>query len=112
RFSCIFSLPRPLDLLLDTVTFAEFHQYIAGNTVFIPINNTVGITYRIKTLEQILNKKLPKTTEKEILHLTGGHNKLTRIAVEAVLPKKNPAEDLTSFLLQRRQMQRTLEELW
>lgn len=112
KFSAVFSLPRPLDVLIEPQIIAEFYESVAGNTIFMPLSDPIGLAFRLSYLEKLSGKTMDKKVFDDILHLTGGHNKLTHTAIEAVLSEKEKPKDLEEFLLKRRQIQATLYGLW
>lgn len=85
KFSAVFSLNRPLENILESNALLEFHEFIVGHHVFLPLYDKSGVDFRISYLEKSLGKKLEKKDLDSILTLTGGHGKLTRLCSEAVL---------------------------
>lgn len=85
RFSVIFSLNRPLEDMLEPVQFVDFHEFLAGNTIYLPLFDKPGLTFRLSYLEKITEKKLDSEIVEQVLTLTGGHMKLTRLSAEALL---------------------------
>jgi DNA-binding winged helix-turn-helix (wHTH) protein len=112
KFSAVFSLSRPLDVLVEPQILAEFYESVAGNTIFMPLSDLTGLAFRLSYLEKLSGKTIDKKVFENILHLTGGHNKLTHTAIEAVLSERESPMNLEEFLLKRRQIQATLYGLW
>jgi DNA-binding winged helix-turn-helix (wHTH) protein len=115
KFSVVFSVTRPLEESVESAIFADFYEFFAGKTVYLSLYDKPGIVFRIAYLEQITHKKLNKKTIDAILTITGGHGKLTRLAVESLLsktPTRIKGEDISTYLLQEKSIQSTLYEIW
>lgn len=112
RFSCIFSLVRPMEELLEEGIYSEFYDFMIGNIVYLPVKNPEMTEFRFSYIERAAGKKASDSIKKEILQLTGGHGKLSRIALEAILAQEVPPENLTEFLLSNGNIKATLYELW
>jgi len=113
RFSAIFSLNRPLDALIEPIIFKDFYEFIADNLVFLPLFDKPGIEFRKSYLEKITNKKISDKKFNLILSLTGGHGKLTRLAMEIALTTEGEKkEDLAGFLITQKTIQGCLREIW
>jgi len=139
RFSVVFSLNKPLEDLVEPALFAEFHEFLAGHTVYMQLTDTPGLMFRLGYIEKITEKKIDEKLKEQILKLTAGHVKLTRLAVEACLgeePHPSPLlkgegkdgrrgkvsslstgedqgeGDLVTFLLEQRTIQGGLKEIW
>ncbi len=112
RFSCVFSLERPLEELLEPEIYADFYEFVVGNQVFLPLCDAETNAFRFTYLEKTSGKKASPDTHKEILKLTGGHGKLSRIALETVLAQDSKHGDLETFLLSKAAIQGSLTEIW
>lgn len=110
KFSCIFSLPRPMDVLTDPATIAEFYEFLVGNTVFFGLYQKIVQDFRLLLIEQLIDKK-NETLKKQCIELTGGHSKLLKLSYEASLSHESKIQDIQSFLLGLRQVQGVLKEL-
>lgn len=108
KFSAIFSLNRPLDQLLDPTIYGELTE-VLHHTVFLPIYDEVGLSFRISYVERALGKMLPEGTKKEVISVTGGHGKLTRVAVEELFKQEKTAVNL---LFQSAAIKEALKEIW
>lgn len=111
KFSCVFALSRPIDMLIDATTLAEFYEFLIGNSVFMKIAHPNEPDFRLNYIEKVAGKSDENTREK-LMHLTGGHGKLVKIAYEAVLSEKETPKDLEKYLLGHRQMRGALTEIW
>ncbi|HRN96038.1 MAG TPA: winged helix-turn-helix domain-containing protein [Candidatus Levybacteria bacterium] len=111
KFSCVFALSRPIDMLIDTTTLTEFYEFLIGNSVFMKISHPREPDFRLTYIENIAYKKNEKA-KNEILRLTGGHGKLAKIAYEATLSEEKVPQDLIKYLLGHRQMRGALTEIW
>lgn len=85
KFCCIFSLNKPLEEIFEKETLGDFFEFVIGHIVYLPILDTPGLNFRIKHLEEQTGKKIPEKNLKEILKITGGHGKLTRVCLEYYL---------------------------
>jgi DNA-binding winged helix-turn-helix (wHTH) protein len=115
RFSAIFSLDRPLEDSLDPLQFAQFYEFLAGNDVFVNLYDVPGIDFRRLYFEKRFNKKLSDTVFKNIVELTAGHARLTRIALETVFNEKGSIKDkdeLEKLLFEQRNLINALFLIW
>ncbi|HKC14924.1 MAG TPA: winged helix-turn-helix domain-containing protein [Patescibacteria group bacterium] len=93
HFSCIFSINKPLEDIFEKEFLADFYEFVATHTIYLPIIDKPGLDFRISYLQNAVGKKLPKKTIDDVVSQTGGHGKLTRICVELGL---NGIEDFAS----------------
>ncbi len=115
RFSVIFSLNRPLEDLIEPMLFADFYEFLAGNIIYLPLFDKLGLDFRISYLEKVSGKKIDKKIIEEVLKLTAGHGKLTRLCLEAVPATSNwrlATRELSRFLLEQKNIQGSLHEIW
>lgn len=112
RFSAIFSLERPLEDTLEPAIYRDFYEFIIGNVVFLPLYDPTTTDFRFAYLERASGEKTDAETKKEIIRLTGGHGKLSRIALESVLSEEKPPKNLESFLLSKSTIRGALLEIW
>lgn len=112
RFSCVFSLERPLEELLEPGMFAEFSEFIAGNQVWPSLSDPETNSFRFSYLEKTSGRKTTDEIKKQILSLTGGHGKLSRIGLEAILAEDAPPKNLSEFLLSKKAINGALLEIW
>lgn len=96
HFSCVFSLNKPLEEIFEKEILVDFYEFVAEHIVYLPILDKEGIDFRVSYLEKQTGKKIPKEKLDQILKLTGGHGKLTRICLEIFLNSEN-----TDFLSQK-----------
>lgn len=111
RFSAIFSLNRPLEDLIDPLLFGQFFEFVADHIVYLPLLDNPGLEFRLSYLEKSTEMKLKPELRNEILDLTGGHGKLTRIAFESAL-SNTKVENLSDFLLSQKSIQGALMEIY
>lgn len=113
RFSVVFSLNRPLEDLLEPMLFADFYEFIAGHTIYLSPIDKPGLDFRIAYLEKTSGRTLDEKTKKQLMELTAGHMRLTRLAIEIMFnPNYIPPDNLAQFLLGQKPIQGTLTELW
>ncbi len=135
HFSVVFSVNRPLEETLEPTLFADFHEFFANHIVYLPLLDKPGIDFRIAYLEKITEKKIDKKLLENVLHLTGGHMKLTRVALETILATSSrhsgekqrddsrisnhderswtsQDDELSHFLLSQKTIHSALYEIW
>ncbi|MBI2031610.1 MAG: winged helix-turn-helix domain-containing protein [Candidatus Levybacteria bacterium] len=112
RFSIVFSLNRPLEDLVGPILFADFYEFLADKIVFLPISDKPGLDFRISYLEKTSGKHIDKKIIEEIITLTAGHGKLTRLCLEAIISNEQNNKDLKSYFLNLKSIQGSLYEIW
>lgn len=113
RFSIVFSLNRPLEEVFEPTVIADFYEFSAEHLVFLRLYDEMTTSFRVAYMEKVTGKKLAPALLSDILLLTGGHGKLTKLAVETALAHEMPqANDLAGFLLQQKAIQGALREIW
>lgn len=120
RFSAIFSLNKPLEELVEPALFAEFHEFLAGHIVYMGICDEPGLKFKAEYLSKITGKPIEEDLQKQIINLTSGHGKLTRLVMEAVLGSTTndlktlikDAKKLSEFSLEQRTVVGGLKEIW
>lgn len=112
RFSIIFSVDRPLEVLLDPLLLSDYYEFVAGHLVYIRFYDEVSNNFILAYLEGLTKKKVDKSVCTEILRLTGGYAKLMRLSVEAVLANGEKAKRMAEFFLSQKSIQAALAEIW
>ncbi len=114
RFSVVFSLNKSLEELIEPVTFSDFHEFLAGHLVYLNLKDISGLQFRLDYIERATGKTIPSKVRQEIIGLTSGHGKLTRLAAEAYLVKEEQFKEsqMLSFLLEQTSIRGGLKELW
>lgn len=112
RFSAVFSSNRPLEEVLEPALFSEFYEFMVGNTVYLDIYDKPGTNFRLSYLEKTTGRKTSPSLKDELIKLTGGHGKLTKVSYEILLSEKKLEVDLNSFLLNKTPIQGALREVW
>jgi len=112
RFASIFSLTRPLEELLDPQLFSDIHDLIAGNIVYIGVNDPVGIEFRLSYIEKAARISLGDEMREKVLSLTAGHAKLSKLSYELLTHEESIPEDLENYLLSKPTIQGALHEIW
>lgn len=112
RFSIVFSVPRPLEELLEPNLLSDFYEFIVGNTIYMPIADEVSREYWLTHIAKITQKKLSPEQIKEVTLLTGGHASLTKLSFEALFRTNETISSLEAFLLQQKTIQAALTSLW
>lgn len=112
RFSCVFSLPRPLEELLEQALYQEFYEFVAGNTIYLSLSDKPSNEFRLSYIEKVSGKKLSEKIRKEILALSAGQGKILRISAEALLAEEKDPTDVVAFLLAKKAVRAALFEVW
>lgn len=110
RFSVVFSLGRPLEDSLDPFMLSDFYEFLAGHVVYVPREDSVLSDFRLQYLEKVTGKNVSDKNREEIMRLTGGHGKLSRLCFEAFLSTEE--EPTALFFLSRKPIQGALLEIW
>lgn len=111
KFSVVFSCNRPIEELIESPTYIDFYEFLEGNDIYLPLKDEASLKFRINFLQQKSSKTLSKEKIDEILNLTVGHGKLTRLAIEACLSEETD-EKLVNFLLGKSKIQILFSEIW
>lgn len=98
HFSSVFSLNKPLEEIFEKELLVDFYEFIADHIVYLPIYDKPGVDFRVSYLEKSTGKKIPKEKLEEILKLTGGHGKLTRICLEVYLAISDKQQEISKSL--------------
>ena len=112
RFSVVFSVNRPLDDILDPVLLADYYEFVAGKIVRMKLYDKPSSAFWRMHIEKITHMRLPEQLVKEIIQLTGGHGKLTKLAFEAALTQKEARGISKTFLLTQKTVRKSLDEIW
>lgn len=111
NFLAVFAGARPIEDILEPALFGEFHEFVVGNSVFLPIKDEGGLKFRFDYLEKITGKKAEGQMREEIEKITAGHGKLAKLSYEAVL-SEGKVKNLEELLLSKRQIRGALFEIW
>ncbi len=112
HFSIVFSVNRPLEDLLEPSLLADYYEFVAGKIVYVSLYDEVFSKHRLSFVEKVSSKKLEKSVLDAVLKLTGGHGKLTKIAVESLLGYGEIPDDLQKYLLAQKTIKSALREIW
>lgn len=115
KFSVVFSVVRPLEELVEPTMLADFYEFFVGRSIYLSLSDISGINFRIAYLEKITQKELGKDCIADLLSVTSGHGKLTRLACESLLANTSTLStipQLDSYLLKEKTIQSSLMELW
>jgi DNA-binding winged helix-turn-helix (wHTH) protein len=112
QFSVVFSLNRPLENLLEPQLLADYYEFVAGHSVYVRLHDEVFSRHRLSLIERVTGKVISKDLLEKIFALTGGHGKLTKLAVEATLSNDQKPQDLKAFLLKQKTITAALTEIW
>ncbi|HSX09201.1 MAG TPA: helix-turn-helix domain-containing protein [Candidatus Saccharimonadales bacterium] len=112
RFSAVFSINRPLEDMLDPDLLADYYEFVAGRIVKMKLYDKPSSDFWISYISRITHKKISESTVHAIISLTGGHGKLTKLSLEAVLAQKKNEDNLEEFLLVQKTVKKSLTEIW
>jgi DNA-binding winged helix-turn-helix (wHTH) protein len=117
HFSCVFSLNKPLEDIIEPTLFADFFEFLAGRIIFLPIMDKPGLDFRISYLEKITNRKIDAKIINDVLQLTAGHGRLTILCLEVILAISNQQsaisnQTLINHLLTQRPIRSSLFSIW
>jgi len=111
HFSSVFAVTRPVEDVLEPAIYGEFHEFLIGNNIYLPIKDEPGLSFRFKYLEELTGKKATDAVKKEVEKITGGHGKLAKLAYEAILA--DPEEkNIQKLILSKPQIIGALFEIW
>lgn len=115
RFSAVFSLNRSLEDSIEPTLFSDFYEFLADNIIYLPLLDKPGLDFRISYLEKVSGKRINQELISQIITLTGGHGKLTRLCLETLLSNKESGiknQELQNFLLEQKTIKGALYEIW
>ncbi len=113
QFSIVFSLNRPLEALLDPLALSDYHEFVAGNNIYLSINDNVTTGFRVKHIEKVTGKKLPETVYAQVIEETGGVGKLAKLSVEVLLSSEKlpDIQQLGAYLFSNKLIKESLSEI-
>ncbi len=113
QFSVVFSLNRPLEILLDPQVSADYYEFVAGHNIFLSLNDDVTTKHRVGYIEKITKKKLSEQIYSRVIKETGGVGKLVKLSIESLLSSEKlpDVEKLGEFLFSQKLMQESLSEI-
>lgn len=112
RFSVVFSLPRPLETLVEPALLTDYYEYVADRHIYLNLYDAPSSNFRLTYVEKITGKKLDRKLFEEVRMLTGGQGKLTKLAVEALLASDEKVSTISSFLLTQKTIKAALSDIW
>lgn len=112
NFSVVFSLNRPLEDVIEPIITADFYEFIAGNIIYVPLEDKVIQTFRINRFEETAGKPIDKKTIETIIKLTGGHGKLLKSCLEALATTNQASISDDSFFISSKPVLGALFEIW
>ena len=112
KFAVVFSVTRPLEDSLESSLLADFYEFVADYHVYLSLLDKPGTTFRRAYLEKLTGRPIPQEVVDEILSLTAGHGKLTRLALEIASAQAQHIADLEKLLLSHKTIRGALYEIW
>lgn len=110
KFAAIFATRRDLVGLVDEQITKSYWDFFIGNSIYLAIFDRKAVEYLFSQIENVLEKKLTASQKKQIVNLTYGHAKLTKIISEQVLQEGASLD--SQLLLKNQQVLATLYEIW
>lgn len=112
RFSVVFSTLKPIEEIIEPSIYVDFYEFLEGNNIYLEIKDEESLKFRINFLQKSASRKLSEEEVKDILSITAGHGKLTRLCLEACLSEENIPYDLSDFLLMKNKINTLFQEIW
>lgn len=82
KFSVVFSLRRPIEDTLEEEIYKDFGEFLEGNLIYLPISDESSLRFKIEHFGKISGKKLDQKTIQDVLRITAGHSRLTRLCLQ------------------------------
>lgn len=113
QFSVVFSLNRPLEDILEPTLISDYHEFVAGNYVYVRLQDRITTDFRVSYIEKVTGKKVEKALHEQIIKETGGVGKLVKLAVETVLsrPLMGKDKNLHEYLYSQKSIQGALVDI-
>jgi DNA-binding winged helix-turn-helix (wHTH) protein len=112
HFSVVFSLPRPLESLLEPSLLADYYEFVADRHIYLQRYDKSSSDFRLAYIEKIAGKKVNKKLLDEVMEVTGGQGKITKLAVESLLASGEKPEAVKEFLLTQKTIRASLKDMW
>lgn len=112
KFSVVISSLRPIEELLEPEYYVDFFEFLEGNIIYLPLRNAESLKFRIEIFKKISSKEVSEDVIKNVIELTGGQGKLTRLSFEALSSEDASVENLIEFLLAQNKIKKTFFEIW
>ena len=110
KFATIFATRRDLVDLVDREIAKDYWDFFVGNTVYLKIYDERAVQSIFNQTEKTFSKKLSEKQKGQIVVLTGGHAKLTKILSELVFAEEIDPEN--NLFLKNAQIRSCLLEIW
>lgn len=110
KFAAVFATRRNLEELVDPQTLKDFYDFFIDNTVYLKVYDKGATRFMFSQIEEVFKKKLPQKAKGEIIAITGGHAKLTKVTAELIL-RENVSLSIEKLLAETI-IKATLFELW
>ena len=110
KFAVAFATRRDLIELVDPEILKDFYDFFIGNTIYLKIYDESATHFLFSQIEGVFEKKLSQADKKNIIAVSGGHIKLTKILAEATLREDIALKKET--LLATPIVAATLFEIW
>jgi hypothetical protein len=112
RFSVVFSVNRPLEDILDPSLLADYYEFVAGKIIQMRLYDKPSSAFWVSHIEKITHKKVSEQLVKQVIKLTSGHGKLTKLSLETLLAHDSNIGDIELFLLKQKIVRKALSEIW
>ena len=91
---------------------SDFYEFVAGRLVYVRFHDAATTDFWISYLGNLTGKSLSKTVKEEMLRLTGGYGRLTKLAIETLLGEDGVKGGMEELLLEKRSIQVALNKIW
>ena len=110
KFACVFATRRDLRELIDPEILKEFYDFFVDNTVYMKLYDQKAIDFLFSQIKRVLGQTLSPKQQNDLIALTSGHTKLTKVSAETILQENIPIEK--AVLLGKPIIRAALFELW
>lgn len=111
RFSVIFALSRPLEDQLEPQLISDYYDYLADHYIYLSLSDKDINDFRFDYAQKVVGKTLSEKLLTNLQELTGGHLRLTRLAIDTLIHIDTPS-NLKTFLLQQKSIQKAMSQIW
>jgi DNA-binding winged helix-turn-helix (wHTH) protein len=91
---------------------SDFYEFVAGHLVYMQFHDEATTNFWISYLRNLTGKNFSKATREEMLRLTGGYGRLTKLAIETFLGPIGLKGNIEELLLSQAPIQVALTKIW
>lgn len=112
KLSFIFSLNRPLEVVVDNEYTSVVNQLMSGHALWLFLSDEVSNHFLKGFLEKQFGKKIDDALYRIILEVTGGHAKLVKVSLEESLQNEITAGNFLAFAKDNKAIRSVCYEIW